>query len=236
MSEAILKISESNMTNLSKEEVLIVKNTVAKDCNDTELAYFLGVANSYGLSPFKKEVWCYKDHKNNIVIFAGRDGFLSIAKKDPFYRGVYSQAVYSKDIFEGDLNKPDTIVHKVTGFERGNLIGAYAIVRMEGREPLCKVVKFAEYKKSSPTWTNYPDAMICKVAESSALKIACGISGLSAGEEEIKETWSVTELSVLIANAESIDELLLIEEKHKAQISKSINLSKEMFEAKNKFK
>ena len=229
------KLSTTNITNLSNEQIAVIQQTVAKDCNPTELAYFLGVAKSYSLDPFKKEIWCYKDHKGNVVIFAGRDGFLAIASKNQLYRGVYSQAVYKNDIFEGDLNKPDTIIHKVNSFERGALLGAYAIVRMEGCEPLLKMVKLDQYKRNSPTWNSYPDAMICKVAESSALKIACGITGISVGEEEVKETWSVAELALLIEGAETIEELENIEQKHKLQISKSVNLTKELFEAKQKF-
>src|SRR5690606_19499018 len=54
----------------SPEQVAIIKNTVAKGVTDTELAYFLMLAQSVHLNPFKKEIWCYKDNKGNVIIFA----------------------------------------------------------------------------------------------------------------------------------------------------------------------
>ena len=45
------------ISDLSDEQVAIIKNTVAKGTTDIELAYFIQVAKSYDLNPFKKEVW-----------------------------------------------------------------------------------------------------------------------------------------------------------------------------------
>jgi len=70
------------LSDLTDEQVAIIKKTVAKGTTDTELAYFLQVAKAYELSPFKKEVWCYKDAQKNVIVFAGRDGHLAAAQKD----------------------------------------------------------------------------------------------------------------------------------------------------------
>ena len=70
------------LTGLSREEIELVKSTIARDVTDVELGYFMQVCKSYNLSPFKKEVFGYKDHKNNLIVIAGRDGHLVAAQRD----------------------------------------------------------------------------------------------------------------------------------------------------------
>ena len=113
----------AKVSNLTSEQVAIVKNTVAKGTTDLELAYFLQVANSYQLSPFKKEVWCYRDNKNNLIIFAGRDGHLSAAQKDSRWNGIASSEVRANDSFTADI--PNGIIkHTYSLGDRGDVIGA----------------------------------------------------------------------------------------------------------------
>src|SRR4051794_11055330 len=68
---------------LPEEQKQVLKSTVAKETTDTELAYFLNVAFSQELDPFRKEVWCIKrakkrqdgtyDYANaSLIIMTGR--------------------------------------------------------------------------------------------------------------------------------------------------------------------
>src|SRR4051812_39146158 len=52
---------------LSKEEIDVLKSSVAKGTTDTELTYFLQVAFAQELDPFRKEVWCIKRAKKQQV-------------------------------------------------------------------------------------------------------------------------------------------------------------------------
>lgn len=177
------------ISDLTAEQVGIIKNTVAKGTTDTELAYFLQVAKSYELSPFKKEVWCYKDARNNIIVFAGRDGHLAAAQKDPRWNGIASSEVRENDEFVADIPN-GVITHKYGFKDRGNIVGAYAVCKPKGCEiATIEIVDFATYNKGYNTWKSDPAAMIKKVAETHALKKAYGLSGLASEYDfEVDET------------------------------------------------
>lgn len=164
------------------EEIAIIKNTVAKGTTDLELAFFLNVAKVYELNPFTKEIWCYKDKAGNLLVFAGRDGFLSKAQKCKDYAGLQSCEVCENDEFE--INIPEgKVTHKITSFERGIIKGAYAIAHRKGCQPVIEIVDFKNYDKGYNAWKSHPSDMIKKVAEVHALKKAFGISGIQSDED-----------------------------------------------------
>lgn len=167
-------------TGLTSEEVAIVKATVAKGTTDTELSYFLMVARSYGLSPFKKEVWCFKNNKNQLLVFAGRDGHLAAAQKDQRWNGISSSEVRENDVFSMDIPN-GKVTHTYGMKDRGAIIGAYAICRPKGCDiSTIEWVTMEAYNKGVNTWESDPAAMIKKVAETHCLKKAYGLSGLTA--------------------------------------------------------
>jgi len=51
--------------------------------NKEEFVLFLSKAKQYQLSVERGEIWGYKDNAGNMVMFTGRDGFLSLAHRDP---------------------------------------------------------------------------------------------------------------------------------------------------------
>jgi hypothetical protein len=53
----------------------------------------------------------------------------------------------------------------------------------EGRRATFFLAKFTSYKRGVKSWTQYPDAMILKVAESMALRKAFSITGLIPEDE-----------------------------------------------------
>lgn len=169
-------------TKFTQEEVEVARRTIAKDMTDAEIAFFLKLSGKFGLDPFAKEIWGYKDHKNNLIVFAGRDGFLTLAhRSERKFLGMQSSVVYSEDEFEADIPN-SKINHKVKGFGdgRGKLMGAYAIVNVEGMSPTITLVEFETFKRNSPIWRTHPEQMILKVAETHALKKAFGLPGLQA--------------------------------------------------------
>jgi recombinational DNA repair protein RecT len=171
------------LTGFKAEEVAIIKNTVAKGTTDSELAYFLSVSKSTGLNPFNKEIWCYKDNKQNVIIFAGRDGFLKKAQESPLWNGMTSFEVCANDFFEIDVTAAK-VKHVPNFKDRGEIIGAYAIVRPKGCElPTIEWADFKIYNKGYNTWKTDAPAMIKKVAESHALKKAFGITVIQPEED-----------------------------------------------------
>lgn len=170
------KIAE--MTSFRTDIISVLHRTVAKGTTPSELAYFLNYCNSIELNPLNKEVWCYKDGQGNVIIFAGRDGFLKKAHQSKRYLGMRSSEVHQNDEFELDMIE-GKLVHKFNNKDRGDIVGAYAIVKVEGREDTIKYVKMTEFDKKQANWKTMPSKMICKVAECHALKEAFGITGLA---------------------------------------------------------
>ena len=111
----------SKLTGFSPEEVAVIKNTVAKGTTDIELAFFLNVCKSVGLNPCNKEVWCYKDKKENLLIFAGRDGFLRKAQESKLWNGMTSFEVCENDEFEIDIAN-QKVNHKPNIKNRGKIL------------------------------------------------------------------------------------------------------------------
>mgnify|MGYP003450377096 CR=1 FL=1 len=177
VSKTNVKIAEA--FGYSNAEVQVIASTVAKGTNGTELSYFLNVCKSVGLNPFVKEIWCYKDNKGNLLIFAGRDGFLAKAQVNPFFNGIRSSEVCKNDVFSIDIAN-NKIEHKFGIAERGGIVGAYAIVFRKNGEPTIEYVDFNLYNKGYNTWKTHPHEMIKKVAETHALKKAFGISGIQS--------------------------------------------------------
>jgi len=126
-----------------------------------------------------KEIWCYKDNKGNLLIFAGRDGFLAKAQTNPMFNGIRSSEVCANDKFSMDIAN-NKIEHSFGIAERGAIVGAYAICFRKDGEPTIEYVNFQVYNKGYNTWKTHPAEMIKKVAETHCLKKAFGISGIQS--------------------------------------------------------
>lgn len=172
------KISE--MTGFKIEMLVVLQKTVAKGTSPAEFAYFLNYANQVGLNPLNKEVWCYKNTKGDVLIFTGRDGFLKKNKENPLYRGMRSSDVCEFDEFEIDMIE-GTVKHKITN-NRGKVIGAYAIVYIEGQKDSIVYLDFDEYNLDQARWKTSPKSQIKKCAQSQVLKEAVGMTGIQAEE------------------------------------------------------
>ena len=174
-------------TELSPDQIALIKNTVAKGASNDELQLFLHLAQTYGLDPFAKEIWCIKYGNSAATIFTSRDGYLKIANGHPAFDGIHGDVVRERDHFAPTrLGEGETGVdHAYAQGDRGKIIGAYALVfRRDRRHPAYVFAPFDEYfAPSNGTWKKYPSAMILKVAESMALKRAFSISGLVTREE-----------------------------------------------------
>ncbi len=238
MSNELMVLTASkiaDVTGFKAEEVSIIKNTVAKGTTDTELAYFLSVCKSVTLNPFMKEIWCYKDSKGNVLVFAGRDGFLKRAQQDKRWNGMTSFEVCMNDEFE--INVPEAKVKHNPAFkDRGAIIGAYAIIKPKDCDmPTVEWAELSVYNKGYNVWKSDPASMIKKVVETHALKKAFGISGLSSEYDfEIKDGVALSldeQAPILPENKDIIDlpeELkIVISESDKENLLNIYNTNKE---------
>ena len=171
--------NREELITFTEEEIETIKRTVASEANTDELKMFLHVAKSYGLDPFNKEIFFWKV-KGKPTIMTSRDGYLKIADRHPQYDGLVSDVVRKNDSFK---RKSDGIEHEY-GTERGDIVGAYALVYRKDRSyPVYVFAPFEEYRSDTKVWYQYPSAMILKVAESMALKRSFSVSGLVSREE-----------------------------------------------------
>ena len=165
MGEEIQKTSNQKIANASgftEQEVAIVKATVAKNTTNLELAYFLNVARDTELSPFNKEIWCYKDTKGNLIIFAGRDGFLKKAQRSVLWNGITSFSVHANDKFSMNIKDGKVIIEHSPDFNNpGALLGAYAIVKPKGCDlPTVEWATFKTFDYGYFVWKSHPDDLI----------------------------------------------------------------------------
>lgn len=174
----------SELTGYSNDQITLIKNTVAKGTNDAELAMFGSMATKYKLDPFNKEIWCYKDHRQNLIMFAGRDGFLRIAQNDARWNGIYSCEVRDGENYSQEFDGETVKLNHTKTPKKGQIIGAYCFIKPKGCEtPTIEYVNFETYNKGQFVWKSHPADMIKKVAEVKALKKAFGISGLNDENE-----------------------------------------------------
>lgn len=183
-------IQENPLKKFTQGQIDAIKGTVAKDATDDELYMFLSIASKYGLDPFLKEVWLTKI-KGETNIMVGRDGYVKIARQTPGFQKLVSDAVFENDEFsiqwEG-MNQ--TITHKHAAKDRGKILGAWAGLKMQGKEDYFLYVPYHEYAKNNNIWTKSKSAMIRKVAEKEVCRVCCGITGINT-EEEMPEEYSL---------------------------------------------
>jgi len=171
---------EDRLISFTDEEKEILRKTAAKKANDDEFKVFLHVAETYGLDPFNKELFFWKDKKDRTTIMTSRDGYLSIANRYEAFDGLVSDVVRTNDEFK----RTTTGIEHKYGSDRGGIVGAYALVyRKDRKYPVYVFAPYEEYNGYNSVWNRYPSAMILKVAESMSLKRAFSVSGLVSQEE-----------------------------------------------------
>lgn len=148
------------MDNLyARETIETIKQTVCKGATDAQLKIFLEVCRVTTLNPFLREVWFVP----SVGIMAGRDGYLAIANRHPQFDGIETR------VERDEKNVPIKAVCTVWRKDRAHPI-------------ICEAY-YSEYRKSSGVWSQYPSAMISKVAEVLALKRSFAINGVVTEEE-----------------------------------------------------
>lgn len=174
----------------SDDQIEVMKRTVAEKATPAEFAYFMEVARGSGLNPFLREIYFMKTDKGQTSIITGRDGLLTIAKRDRRFKGIQSMDVCEKDEFEMAYSNGvmEVTKHIINDFrDRGEIIGAWARGEMNGETPVTAYASIKEYDKGTHVWKTYKSAMIKKVPESMVLKRMAGISGLVT-EAEVSDS------------------------------------------------
>ncbi|WP_234554206.1 RecT family recombinase [Thermus caliditerrae] len=172
---------------LWEEAKRVLREMYGKRLTEAEFSAFLLVARKLGLDPVSREIIPQVREGSGgrqVSFIISRDGYLKAAMRDPDYAGLQSMVVREGDHFEIHPSE-GRVVHRF-GAKRGAILGAWAISYHRKRPPVIYFADFQEYveaNKNSPTWKQYPSAMIQKVAEVGALRRQFNLSGVVAAEE-----------------------------------------------------
>jgi len=147
----------------------IIKLFIPEGASLADAAKFFEVGKACGANPFLGEIELLK-RGNKHFSFCKRDFYRRVAEKQQNYNGHFSLPIYSNDSFVMKGCEPEHVYGRPN---RGNLIGAYCIVRRTGiQQHIMVEVRLGDYNTEHPIWQSKPQTMICKVAEAQALRAA----------------------------------------------------------------
>lgn len=173
-------------------EVLeVIRTSLCPTATDPEFLLFAHKAASYGLDPFKNEIFFIKYGNQARIQFAA-EAYLSKARVKEGFQPPDTQMVCENDEFRIARN-PETkemeVTKHETGFPRGKIIGAYSIAYRDGYRPVTVIMDRAEIEhmfsgQNKDNWNKWTTDMFGKHVEQRALKKQFG---LEFGDDDIPQ-------------------------------------------------
>lgn len=190
----------------SKQQLALIRKTVAADCNQDEFDLFIEVAKRVGLDPFRRQVYAIvhnkkDDEKRKLTIITGIDGFRAVAARNRDYRPDDEEPVITYDDAAKDPATNPLGIVKAT-------VKAYKLAPDGQWFPVIGTAYWAEFAplkeewaydesrgKRVPTgrmsldatslWRKMPHVLLPKCAEAQALRRGWpeDLSGIYATEE-----------------------------------------------------
>ncbi|MBU5406653.1 recombinase RecT [Paraeggerthella hongkongensis] len=169
----------------------VIRTSIAPTANDQEFLLFAHKAASYGLDPFKNEIFFIKYGNTARIQFAA-EAYLSKAREKEGFQPPDTQMVHENDEFKIAMNKEtkemEVVQHEI-GFPRGKIIGAYSIAYRDGHRPVTVIMDIDEVShmftgQNKDNWNKWTSDMFGKHVQQRALKKQYG---LEFGDEELPQ-------------------------------------------------
>lgn len=168
---------------LGREQLDLLKRTIARDLDDNEFALFAQVCQRTGLDPFMRQVhavkrWSKREGRQVMSIQVGIDGYRLIADRTGKYAGNDDPVFVEGDPYP---RQATVTVYKLVGGVRC---------------PFTATARWSEYcpgDKQDAMWKRMPHVMLGKVAEALALRKAfpAELSGLYTDDEMDQATGAI---------------------------------------------
>jgi len=203
----------------SKEQIELIKRTVAKGASDDELKLFLHLASRYDLDPFTRQIWFIK-YGDDAHIFTGRDGFLHIAHRSGAFNGM--QTTLREEPIGFEIRYYNRKEKKVEVLKRpSQFVAVCTVYRKDMEQPFICEVWESEYSTGQGLWPTKRRVMIQKVAEASTLRRAFDISGLYLPEEVSENEVEVVSGDRPATASLELKETLMVKATELAELSNS---------------
>lgn len=176
---------------MSRQQIDLIKRTVAKGASDDELRMFIQVCKGANLNPFLKQVhliprWDSKEGREIRAIQVSIDGFRAIAEESGAYAGNEDPVFTGEEIIQISAGKDSKAMKEIKVPEKAT-VTVYKLVQGQ-RYAFSATARWSEYypgPKMGFQWHLKPYLMIGKCAEALALRKAFPklLSGMYAQEE-----------------------------------------------------
>lgn len=174
MANEIVATSEENK--VTQDLLLDYLKTMNKGLNEQQTKQFLAVAGTFGLNPWKREVYAVtfknKDGSTDMSIVTGYETYIKRAELNPNYDGYeieFKGGFKRGKVTKSGKNGPWQVDALVPDGEVSCICTVY---RKDRAHPTREEVFFDEYNKGNDMWNQKPRTMLKKVAIVSAFRKA----------------------------------------------------------------